>query len=95
MNLASFHFHSQCRFNDIEVKADRSWKCNDLTCRSYRIPYTNKAQEHTLSCKALLDSNSQVTYLPNNRDLYCDEVQEQLYISTLISENIKIRDEIK
>ena len=88
-------FHFQCRVNDIEVKANRSWKYSDLTCRSCKIPYTNETQEHTLFCKALMDSNFQVTYLPKYSDLYCDDLQEQFYISTLIFENLKIRDEIK
>ena len=80
----------QFRVHDIKVKANRSCKYNDITCISCKTPYTNETQEHTLYFKTLMNKNSQVTYLPNYSDSYCDEVQEQLYISTLISENIKI-----
>ena len=65
----------QCRMNDIDVKANRSWKYQDLTFKSC-ITNKTETQEHILLCNALLKINTKLTYLPQYSDLYsrkCDK----------------------
>ena len=84
-----------CRMYDLDVKANRTWKYNDLFCKSCNIPNEIETQEHILQCKTLIEQNTKVTYLPNYSDLFSSEIQEQIYTSTIICENLRLRDELQ
>ena len=89
----------QCRTNDIDVKANRPWKYDDLICISCRNTNTNtntiESQIHILHCETLVRNNNKISYLPTYGDLYSEDVQEQIYISNIIFENMRIRQEFQ
>ena len=85
----------QCRMNDIDVKANRSWKYEDLTCNFCNITNETETQEHILLCNALLKINTIVTYIPQYSDLYSDEIEEQMYKGFIICENMRLRDNLR
>ena len=78
----------QCRMKDIDVKANRIWKYEDLTCRSCNIPNQIENQEHILICETLVNRNMKLTYLPTYRDLYSDDIKQQMYTSMIICEDL-------
>ena len=45
--------------------------------------------KHTLECETLLGKNQLVTYIPNYKDLFGNEEEEQVYISRIIEENLR------
>ena len=42
----------------------------------------------------LLGKNEKLTYIPTYEELYKDDTHEQAYISIIIRENVKMRDEL-
>ena len=54
----------QCRNNDINVKAIRSWKYYDLNCMACNEPNQIETQMHVLCCKPLINRNLKVSYIP-------------------------------
>ena len=83
------------RMYDLDVKANRSRKYNNLFCKSCKIPNQSETPEHTIQCEALIKHNTKVTYLPDYNDLFSSEIQEQIYTSIITCENWRIRDEIQ
>ena len=75
---------------EIDVKANRSWKYENLKCSACNEPNQIKNQEHILLCKALLDKNCKVTYIPSYIDLYNENIEEQVYITVILCENLRI-----
>ena len=85
-------FLFQCRTRDINVKANRPWKFDDIKCIT-----CNKhaeTQEHILECDMLFKKNDYITYIPEHSELFSSCVEDQIYISRVIFENMKIRDNI-
>ena len=80
----------QCRTNDIEVKANRTWKYENLTCRSCKETNKIETQEHVFLCKNLLNKNSRVTYIPVYSDLYSSDIEEQVYTSMILCGNLSL-----
>ena len=74
----------QCRVNYIQARA------NCISCKDINIEET---EWHILDCKVLNDQNDQISYIPQYSDLYSTEIQEQIYVSTIIKENMRIRKE--
>ena len=85
----------QCRVNDIDLRAHRTWKYEETFCISCQD--TNQIEDisHILTCTALLNQNEKITYLPSQQDLYSDEISEQIYTSNMIRENMHIQEELK
>ena len=51
-------------------------------------------KEHTITCKTLIEKKYQKTYIPNYRDLYGTEIEDKVYISHKLKENMRIREEL-
>ena len=83
----------RCRVDDIEVKGNRRWFYQDISCTSCQKNVI-ETQFHLLFCEGLLGKNELVTYIPNYQDLYNGTPNEQIYTSRILKENIKIRDNI-
>ena len=76
---------------DIDVKAKRTWKYENITCRSCNKPNQIKNQEHILLCKSILNRNMKLTYLPAYLDLYSGDIEQQmLYTNMIICENLRL-----
>ena len=43
----------------------------------------------------LNNKNDKISYIPVFNDLYSEEIEEQIYASTIIGENMKIREALK
>ena len=80
----------QCRMNDLDVKANRTWKYENLICRSCNIQNQIETQEHVLCCNSLVNRNMKITYLPTYRDLYSDDIEQQMYTSMVLCENVRL-----
>ena len=76
----------KCRLEDINVKANRRWQFDNLICSSCD---TNniESQSHILECKTLIGQCEIVTYLPNYRELFEDDVEAQIYVSRIMRDN--------
>ena len=80
----------QCRMNDLDVKANRRWKYDNLTCRSCNDVTQIETQEHVLCCNSLVNRNMKITYIPTYSDLYSDDIDQQMYTSMVLCENIRL-----
>ena len=80
----------KCRMNYIDVKGNRTWKYDNLTCRGCQNPKEIENQEHVLLCKNLINTNSKVLYIPVYQGLYSDDIQEQIYTSIILCENLSL-----
>ena len=80
----------KCRTDEIDLKANFQWKHENIWCISCKkdTPETN---EHLLQCKALLEANEIVSYIPEYNELFSDELQEIVYTSRVLRENFKKR----
>ena len=78
----------KCRIKDIDVKGNRTWKYDNLTCRGCQDQKEIENQEHILLCKNLINTNSKVLYIPVYQGLYSDDIQEQIYTSIILCENL-------
>ena len=84
-------FLFQCRTNDIDAKANRTWRYEDITCVSCKDLNQIETGKHILECSVLQNQNNIISYIPDYNDLYSTEVQEQIYVSQVINENMKLR----
>ena len=80
----------QCRNNDIDMMANRSWKYQDLNCLACNEPNQIKTQPHVLCCKTLTNMNLKISYIPVYNDLFSDNIEEQIYTSNMICANLRI-----
>ena len=76
--------------NDLDVKANRTWKYENLICCSCNIQNQIETQEHVLCCNSLVNRNMKITYLPTYRDLYSDDIEQQMYTSMVLCENVRL-----
>ena len=84
-------FLFQCRTNDIDAKTKRTWRYEDITCVSCKDINQIETGKHILECSILQNQNNKISYIPDYNDLYSTEVQEQIYVSQVIYENMKLR----
>ena len=80
----------QCRMNYLDVKANRSWKYEDITCRSCKDQTKLETQRHVISCKSLVNRNMKITYLPSYKELYSEDIDQQMYTSMVLCENVRL-----
>ena len=57
-------------------------KC--LKCKNIEMD-----QRHLLECKFLLGKNEIVTYIPEYNDIYQGNIEEMVYTSRILRENLK------
>ena len=81
----------KCRVDDINVKGNQRWKHPDISCLSCK-KQEDKTHCHLLFCKELIGKNSLLTYIPDYKELYYGDINEQIYVSRLLKENIRLRD---
>ena len=71
-----------------EVKTNYKSKYKEnMICNACNI--SECTQQHLLECPILLGCNEKLTYIPNYSDLFENDLSEQVYIASLIKENIK------
>ena len=95
ISIRDRQFLFQCRVNDIDLRTNRTWKYEETHCISCKDKNQPETGAHILECKVLNDKNDKISYIPAFNDLYSDEIEEQIYASHIIGENMKIRDSLK
>ena len=80
----------KCRMNDLDVKGNRTWKYENIFCQSCNIPNQIETQQHVLTCHVLVNRNMMISYLPTYSDLYTDDIEEQMYSSKILCENLRL-----
>ena len=80
----------QSRMNDLDVKANRTWKYDNLTCKSCKNPGLIETQQNILTCQSLINRNMMISYLPTYSDLYSCDIEEQMYTSKVLCENLRL-----
>ena len=95
MSVRERQFLFQCRVNDIDLRTNRTWKYEETYCISCKDKNKPETGAHILECKVLNDKNDKISYIPVFNDLYSEEIEEQIYASTIIGENMKIREALK
>ena len=87
-------FIFQCRFNDIDTRGNKAWKYEESHCISCNDKSQPEITQHILQCKTLMNQNNKYTYIPAFSELYYGDLDEQIYVSRMIKENMRIRQEI-
>ena len=87
-------FLFQCMVQDIDVRSNRKWKYSEHFCISCNDKFQEETQLHILNCPKLLPRNELVPYIPDYSELFSNEIEEQIYISNIIRENMRIRESI-
>ena len=80
----------KCRVEYIEIKGNHRWKHNDITCRLCQKGVI-ETQVHLLYCETLLGQNENVNYIPAYKELYSEDLKDQLYVSRLLKDNFDRR----
>ena len=85
----------QCRVKDIDIRAHRTWKYDELYCITCQDTNTIEDIAQILACTIILNRNEKLTYLPCLQDLYSNDIGDQVYVSNTIREHMHIREELK
>ena len=88
-------FLFQCRMQDIDLRANRPWKYSDNFCISCKDESKEETGLHILECKLLCDRNDKISYIPSHSDLFSPDIQDQIYTSRIMRQNMHIREELK
>ena len=56
-------------------------------CEGCKIEQSSTS--HVLECKSLVYENEIITYLPNYKDLYGEDEDEQVYLARIIKDNLR------
>ena len=76
----------KCRIEDIDINTNRKWNNEESNCT--QCPNTLMNQKHLLECKYLMGKNEIISFIPTYEDLFKGELEEQIYISRLLKENL-------
>ena len=79
-----------CRMNDLDIKENRTWKCENMICRTCNDPSQTETQQHVLICQTLVNRNMKISYIPTYTDLYSEDIGEQMYTSMVLCENLRL-----
>ena len=79
----------KCRVEDIDVKANRRWQHEDISCLSCNTN-SDKTQINILQCKSLLEKSEILTYISSYSEHFNGDIQEQVYVSRLLKDNLMI-----
>ena len=66
----------QSRMNDLDEKANRTWKYDNLICKCCKNPGQIETQQHILTCQSLVNRNMMISYLPTYSHLYSCDIEE-------------------
>ena len=81
--------------SDIDIHANRTWKYKDTYCISCKDKSKLENTKHILECKTLINENQKIIYIPTTSDLFSCDIQEQIYASNMIRENMQTRERLK
>ena len=70
----------------------KNWYKNDLNCIACKE--TECTQQHALEYYKLMGKNELVTYIPEYKEIQGENVEEMVYISNLIRENLNTRKQL-
>lgn len=79
------------RTDDIDIRANYKWKHEAFTCVSCK-ENIQEDNEHLLVCSKLIGKNELISYIPEYKDLFSENTEEQVYISRILKENFLIRN---
>ena len=79
-----------CRMNDLDIKENRTWKYEHMICRTCNDPVQTETQQHVLTCQSLVNRNDKISYIPEYTDLYSENIEEQMYTSMILCENLRL-----
>ena len=71
------HFRIKSHFRNMHL---------DILCDGCRI--SESTTQHTLECPHLIKQNELVTYIPRYKDLYENDVDEQVYVARIVQDNL-------
>ena len=80
----------KCRTDDIDIKGNFCWKYKSHSCISCKLDIL-EYNEHLLNCKQLLGRNEIISYIPSYKELFEDNLDEQVYVSRILRVNFIIR----
>ena len=95
LSVSERQYTFQCRVSDIKAKANRSWKYNEIHCISCKDKNIIKTGKHILECTVLNDKKDKISYITVYKDLYSSNIQDQVYTSNMMKENMRIRETLK
>ena len=82
----------KCRIENIDLIPNRKWNNEDIMCKN--CPNEVFTQKHLLYCSYLLGKNELLTYIPDYKDLFNGEMEDQVYINRLLKENyMRMKDQ--
>ena len=73
---------------DIDLNINRKWNNEIDTCLN--CPQQIMDQRHLLECKYLSGKNEIISYIPTYEDLFTGNIEDQIYISRILKENLSI-----
>ena len=93
LSVQERQFLFQCRVNDIDARANRTWKYRETFCVACKDKSIEETGIHILQCNELVSRNDEISYIPEYNDLYSSDIQEQIYTSRMMYRNMQIRSE--
>ena len=75
----------KCRIEDIQMNSVRKWNNQNEPCNHCPGKYLD--QNHLMNCQYLLGKNEILSYIPESRDIFNGNLEEQLYASRIMKEN--------
>ena len=80
----------KCRTDDIDLQGNFQWKYSSNLCISCDESCIED-NEHLLTCKKLLGKNEIISYIPEYKELFENNLDEMIYVSRILRENFKNR----
>ena len=80
----------KCRTDDLDLQGNFQWKYRTNACISCKLNISEN-NEHLLNCSALLGKNEIVSYIPSYKELFGNDLNEQVYVSRILRENFNLR----
>ena len=88
---AKLLFQIRSRMLNIKMNMKSKYKDN-LKCEI--CEKEDESQEHMLECTELVKGNDIIMYIPEYGEIFEEDIDDQLYVSRLINQNMKIRQVI-
>ena len=80
----------KCRTDDLDLQGNFQWKYRTNSCISCKLNILEN-NEHLLNCSKLLGKNEIVSYIPSYKELFGNDLNEQVYVSRILRENFNLR----
>ena len=87
MSISEKKWLFKCHIEDIEISSVRKWNNEYDPCTNCKGKYFD--QNHLMNCPYLLGKNEILTYIPESRDIFNGNLEEQIYASRILKENHK------